>query len=49
MTRALVQLDVWALGVLMVVGLPLVTVVIRATVRRLAPSVVEGESGDFAG
>ena len=33
----------------MVVGLPLLTVAVQAVVRRLAPSIVEGEHNDVAG
>src|SRR5829696_5000293 len=49
MSRALVHLNLWLLGVLLVVGVPLVTVAVQAAVRRLAPGIVEGEHNDVAG
>jgi hypothetical protein len=49
MGRALVHLNLWLLGALLVVGLPLVTVGIQALVRRLYPSIVEGQHNDVAG
>ncbi len=49
MSRSLVQLDLWALGVLIILGVPLVTVAVQAAVRRLAPSIIEGEHNDVAG
>jgi hypothetical protein len=49
MSRALVHLDVWLLGALLVIGLPLVTVAVQALVRRVAPDIVEGEHNDVAG
>jgi drug/metabolite transporter (DMT)-like permease len=49
MTRALVQLNVWVLGALLVVGIPLLTVAVQAAVRRVAPGIVEGEHNDVAG
>ena len=49
MSRALVHLDLWFLGLLLVVGIPVVTVVVQATVRRLVPSIVAGEHNDVAG
>jgi hypothetical protein len=48
-SRALVHLNLWVLGVLMVVGLPLLTVAVQAAVRRLAPSIVGGEHNEVAG
>lgn len=49
MSRALVQWNLWLLGVVVVVGIPLVTVVLQAMVRRLAPDIVKGEHNDVAG
>jgi len=49
MSRALVQLNLWVLGLLLVLGIPLVTVAVQAAVRRLAPAVVAGEHNDVAG
>jgi drug/metabolite transporter (DMT)-like permease len=49
MSRSLVQLDLWLLGPLLVIGVPLVTVAVQAAVRRLAPGIVEGEHNDVAG
>src|SRR5829696_5700138 len=49
MSRALVHLNLWLLGVLLVIGVPLVTVAVQAAVRRLAPGIVEGEHNDVAG
>lgn len=49
MSRALVHMNLWLLGVLLVVGLPLVTVAIQALVRRAYPSIVEGQHNDVAG
>jgi hypothetical protein len=45
----LVHLNLWLLGVILVVGIPLVTVAVQATVRRAAPSIVAGEHNDVAG
>jgi hypothetical protein len=49
MSRVLVQWNLWLLGTLLVVGLPLVTVALQAMVRRLAPDIVRGEHNDVAG
>ena len=49
MSRALVQLNPWVLGLLIVLGAPLVTVLVQAAVRRFAPSIVEGQHNDVAG
>jgi hypothetical protein len=49
MGRALVHMNLWALGALLVVGLPLVTVAIQAVVRRVYPAIVEGEHNEVAG
>lgn len=49
MSRALVQLDVWVLALLILGGVPLATVLVQATIRRFAPSIVEGEHNDVAG
>ena len=49
MSRALVQLDVWLLGALLVLGVPLATVAVQATIRRVAPTIVEGHHNDVAG
>ena len=43
------QLNLWLLGVLLVVGVPLLVVAVQATIRRLAPQIVEGEHNDVAG
>ena len=49
MARALVQLDVRLLGLLLLVGVPLLTVAVQAGVRRLAPTMVAGEHNEVAG
>lgn len=49
MSRALVHLNLWLLGLLLVVGLPLVAVAVQALVRRMVPGIVEGEHNDVAG
>ena len=49
MTRSLAHLNLWVLGALMVIGIPLVTVALQAAVRRLAPDMVKGEHNDVAG
>lgn len=49
MSRTLVQLNVWVLAVVIVVGVPVVTVLVQAAVRRFAPTIVEGEHNDVAG
>jgi hypothetical protein len=49
MGRALVHMNLWLLGALVVVGLPLVTVAIQAIVRRAYPSIIEGEHNEVAG
>ena len=49
MSRTLVHLNLWLLGALLVVGIPLVTVAVQAVVRRLAPDIVAGEHNDVAG
>jgi hypothetical protein len=49
MTRALVQLNLWALGLLLVVGIPLLAVAAEAAIRRFAPAIVAGEHNDVAG
>lgn len=49
MSRALVHLNLWLLGSILVVGLPLVTVALQAAVRRLSPGIVEGQHNDVAG
>jgi hypothetical protein len=49
MTRALVHLNLWLLGTVLVVGVPLVAVAAQAAVRRLAPGIVAGEHNDVAG
>jgi len=49
MSRALVHLNLWVLGALVVVGIPLMTVVVQAVIRRLAPGIVEGEHNEVAG
>ncbi len=49
MSRALVQLNLWLLGVVVVIGLPLVTVALQAMVRRAVPYIVKGEHNDVAG
>jgi hypothetical protein len=48
-SRSLVHLNLWLLGGLMVIGIPLVTVALQATIRRLAPDIVKGEHNDVAG
>jgi hypothetical protein len=49
MSRTLVHLNLWLLGILLVIGIPLVTVAVQALIRRLAPSIIEGEHNDVAG
>jgi hypothetical protein len=49
MSRALVHLNLWLLGALLVLGIPLVTVAVQAVVRRLVPGIVAGEHNDVAG
>ena len=49
MTRSLVQWNLWLLGGLLVIGLPLVAVALQAVVRRAAPYIVKGEHNDVAG
>ncbi len=49
MSRALVDLNPWVLGALVVIGVPLLTVAVQATIRRFAPSIVEGRHNDVAG
>src|SRR5947209_5891998 len=49
MSRALVHLNLWVLGSLLVVGLPLVVVAVQAGIRKLVPAIVEGEHNDVAG
>ncbi|MDP1806747.1 MAG: hypothetical protein Q8K72_16330, partial [Acidimicrobiales bacterium] len=49
MSRALVQWNLWLLGGLLVIGLPLVAVALQAMVRRAAPYIVKGEHNDVAG
>lgn len=49
MSRALVQLNIWLLGALLVVGIPLVTIAVQAALRRTVPSIVAGEHNDVAG
>lgn len=49
MSRSLSQLNVWVLGLLLVIGLPLLTVGFQMVVRRLLPDIVKGEHNDVAG
>lgn len=49
MSRALVHLNLWLLGALLVIGLPLLAVALQSTVRRLVPNIVKGEHNDVAG
>jgi hypothetical protein len=49
MSRALVQLNLWLLGVLIIVGVPMVAVAVQAIVRRLVPDIVAGEHNEVAG
>lgn len=49
MSRSLVHLDLWLLGTLLVIGLPLLTVAVQAAVRRVMPDIVKGEHNDVAG
>ncbi|MGI8984471.1 MAG: DUF4239 domain-containing protein [Acidimicrobiales bacterium] len=49
MSRSLVHLNLWLLGGLLVVGLPLVTIGLQATVRRLVPDIARGDHNDVAG
>jgi len=49
MSRALVHLNLWLLGALLILGIPLLTVVVQAVIRRLAPAIIKGEHNDVAG
>lgn len=49
MSDRLISLNIWLLGVLLVVCIPLAVVAIQALIRRLWPSIVEGEHNDVAG
>jgi hypothetical protein len=49
MTHELVALNLWVLGTLLVLGVPLVVVAVQAVIRRVAPSIVEGEHNEVAG
>ena len=43
------HLNLWLLGGLLVIGIPLVTVALQAAVRRLLPFIVKGEHNEVAG
>ena len=45
-TRSLVQIPVWLLGVLLVGGVPLLAVVCHAVIRRRWPTILLGEQCD---
>jgi hypothetical protein len=45
----LVHLNLWLLGSLLILGIPIVTVLVQAAIRRLAPSIIEGEHNEVAG
>jgi len=49
MSRTLIHLNLWFLGALLVVAMPLGVVVVQAVVRRVAPQIVEGAHNDVAG
>ena len=49
MSRALVHLNVWLLGSLLVIGIPLLTVAVQAVLRRAVPAIVAGEHNEVAG
>lgn len=48
-TRSLVQIPVWLLGVLLVGGVPVLVVVCQALIRRRWPTILLGEHNDVAG
>ena len=48
-TRSLVQMPVWLLGLLLVGGVPLLVVSCQALIRRLWPTILLGEHNDVAG
>lgn len=49
MSDRLISLNLWVLGPLLVVGIPLVVVAVQALIRRLVPSIVEGQHNEVAG
>ncbi|HEX3623005.1 MAG TPA: DUF4239 domain-containing protein [Acidimicrobiales bacterium] len=49
MSDRLVALNLWLLGTLLVVGIPLLVVAVQAAIRRIFPSIVEGEHNEVAG
>lgn len=49
MARSLVELNLWFLGFLLVVAIPLAVVGVQAVIRRMAPAIVEGRHNDVAG
>ena len=49
MSRALVQWNLWLLGIVMVIGIPLVAITVQAVLRRAVPSIIAGEHNDVAG
>jgi len=49
MSRALVHLNLWLLGTLVVVGVPLLVVGVQAVIRRMSPGTVSGDHNDVAG
>ena len=48
-TRSLVQIPVWLLGVGLVGGVPVLVVVCQALIRRWWPTILQGEHNDVAG
>jgi hypothetical protein len=48
-TRSLVRIPVWLLGLLLVGGVPLLVVMLQALVRRRWPTILSGEHNDVAG
>jgi len=49
MNRALVHLNLWLLGTLVVVAVPLAVVGVQALIRRVAPGIGEGDHNEVAG
>lgn len=49
MARTLIHLNLWVLGGLLVLVVPLLVVAVQATIRRLAPAIVSGEHNEVAG
>jgi Protein of unknown function (DUF4239) len=48
-TRSLVQLPLWLLGLLLIAGVPVLVVACQALIRRFWPTILEGQHNDVAG